>query len=247
MAGKDDSAGLCADVLAGDAAREEHLAFAGMLSAASRLIYEEPSAGMLEDLAASGVFDDAADEDAGELERAAELVGQGLRAARADGTEAVVALRREHLRLFVGVGEPEVPSWANFYLDAENCLLGPETLRVRALYRAWGVQLEHINAEPDDNLGLMLGFLSMLEAKAAGDDASAEMVGRIKRDEQTLLREHVLPWLVAWRRAGEKHATSDFYRGACAFTFTVVLKLACARGFSYKESSRSFVLRKDMK
>ena len=76
---------------------------------------------------------------------------------RAGFDERVAALRREWLRLFVGAGTPDAPSWESFYRDPNSQLFSARTLEVREQYRRHGLQIERLHAEPDDHLGLMLG------------------------------------------------------------------------------------------
>jgi TorA maturation chaperone TorD len=214
---------------------QELLAEAGMLKVASELVRDEPDDGRIRELAESGLFDEAPEgfEDEA-LSAGFALLREGLAKAAADTSGAeVAALKREWLRLFAGIGEPQVPSWANYYLDPESRVLGRESLAARSMYASYGLELVRKGSEPDDDLGLMLRFLAHLaELEVTGADTAA--------DRAELLREHILPWISAWRYAGLKFAESDFYRGAVEFTFGLVRACAASLGFSYHDDTRSF-------
>ena len=88
--------------------------------------------------------------------------------------EAVAELRREWLRLFVGLGTPEASCLESFYVEPNSHMFGKNVIAVREAYRRHGLEIERLHREPDDHLGLMLGFLSRLmaeerEAVEAGD------------------------------------------------------------------------------
>lgn len=211
-------------------------ALAGMLQVASELVRDEPSGQRVRQLAEAGLFDEVPEGFSDEaLAEGFGLLREGVvQVVSDDAGEEIAALKREWLRLFAGVGQPEVPSWANFYLDPESRVLGRESLEVRSLYAKYGLELARKGAEPDDDLGLMLRFLSHL-VRLQADGADTE------DDQATMLREHILPWISVWRYEGLKHASSAFYRGAIEFTFGLIRAYASSLGFSYKETTRSFV------
>ena len=209
---------------------------AGMLQTASELVRDEPDAGRIGEIDEIGLFDEVPEGFGDEaLATGFGLLREGVAQAAGDESgEAVAALKREWLRLFAGVGQPEVPSWANFYLDPESRVLGRESLAVREMYAKYGLALERKGAEPDDDLGLMLRFLAhLVQLQAEGADTAG--------DQASMLREHVLPWISAWRYEGAKHASSAYYRGAVEFTFGLLRSYAASLGFSYRETTRSFV------
>ena len=136
-----------------------HVSFA----LAARLVQQEPDEAWVrtcigQDLFGAAPFgmDDPAV--AGGLER----LSAWCAAAKADVAEGAAAIRREWLRLFVGLGTPEAPVWEAVYTEPEATMRGRSTLAVRAAYRAWGLEFERKAHEPEDALGLMLAFCSFL-------------------------------------------------------------------------------------
>ena len=213
---------------------------------ASQLLYCEPDAEVVADQVAERPFQNApfGMDDADVCEGMA-LMDAWCVAAAADEAgfdERVAALRREWLRLFVGAGTPDAPSWESFYRDPNSQLFSARTLEVREQYRRHGLQIERLHAEPDDHLGLMLGFVGHLiglEAKAlaVGDDAAA---GEAADEQESFLVEHVLPWLAAWRYSVDAHASSDYFRGTGAFVFGLCARYAQRFGVAFDREGQVF-------
>lgn len=205
-----------------------HVSFA----LAARLVQQEPDEAWVrtcigQDLFGAAPFgmDDPAV--AGGLERLSAWCG----AAQADVAESTAAIRREWLRLFVGLGTPEAPVWEAVYTEPEATMRGRSTLAVRAVYRAWGLEFERKAHEPEDALGLMLAFCSFLmeremEALEEGDEATA---AKAASSLEAFMAEHMLPWASAWRFLVQNHAKTDYYRGVGELVFG--LERAYARRF----------------
>ena len=160
--------------------------------------------------------------------------------------EAVGALRREWLRLFAGAGAPEASCLESFYVEPNSHMFGKCTLAVRSCYRRHGLQVENFRREPDDHLGLMLGFLSRLvaeelAAREAGDAATAEALAA---EQEAFLVDHVLPWLAPWRHAAASHAASDYFRGAGDLVFGLACAFAERFGIRFDGETRTFKQRK---
>lgn len=156
--------------------------------------------------------------------------------------ERMAALKREWFRLFVGAGTPDAPSWESFYVDPNSQLFSRQTLEVRAWYQRYGLQIERLHAEPDDHLGLMLGFVGHLigleaEALADGDESRA---AELAHDQEAFLVEHVLPWLAVWRYSVDEHAASDYFRGAGNLVFGLCACYAQRFGVEFDEGEQVF-------
>ena len=180
---------------------------------------------------------------------AARAEGGGLRLVDAESLQAspafrqsVEALRREWLRLFAGVGAPQVSCLESFYVESDGHMFAESTLEVRRAYRRHGLQIERLHSEPDDHLGLMLGFVSHLigleiEAEEAGDAARALA---LSEEQDEFLTGHILPWLSVWRYHVAKNAKSDYYRGAGEFVFGLCAAYAARFGIRYDAEARAF-------
>lgn len=156
--------------------------------------------------------------------------------------ERVDELRREWLRLFIGAGTPDAPCWESFYREPNSHLFGACTLEVRACYKRHGLQIERLRSEPDDHLGLMLGFVSFLisaeiDSLQAGDEEAAT---GLASEQDGFLTEHVLPWLAAWHYEVDQHASSDYFRGAGSFVLGLCERYAQRFGIGFDEEKQVF-------
>ncbi|MEC4271608.1 molecular chaperone TorD family protein [Adlercreutzia sp. R25] len=155
--------------------------------------------------------------------------------------ESVDALRREWFRLFVGVGAPEASCLESFYVEPSSRMFAKNTLAVREAYRAYGLQIEHLHSEPDDHLGLMLGFVShLIGAEGEARESTDDSVSRIVKDQEDFLVEHVLPWLAVWRYGVMKRAASDYFLGVGDFVFGLVASYAERFGIVYDAKQERF-------
>lgn len=232
---------------------QDRLAAAGACFAqASRLLYCEPDRESvalqmqerLFEAAPYGMDDAFVQRGLGLMDAWCVAAAQDADGGRPDDSldERVQGLRREWFRLFVGAGTPEAPCWESYYVEPNSQMFGKRTLDVRAAYRRHGLQIERLYAEPDDHLGLMLGFVGHLcaaeaEALADGRDADARETAC---EQEAFLVEHVLPWLAVWQYEVDKHAVSDYYRGAGSFVFGLCERYARRFGVAFDEESRTF-------
>lgn len=101
---------------------------------ASQLLYCEPDAEVVADQVAERPFQNAPfGMDDADVREGMALMDAWCVAAAADEAgfdERVAALRREWLRLFVGAGTPDAPSWESFYRDPNSQLFSARTLEV---------------------------------------------------------------------------------------------------------------------
>lgn len=219
---------------------------------ASRLLYCEPSAEAVGAQVGERLFEAAPyGMDDAFVQRGLRLLDAWCEQAAgelcgADASDAfeerVEALKREWFRLFVGAGAPDAPCWESYYTEPNSQMFGERTLEVRAAYRRHGLQIERLHAEPDDHLGLMLGFMAHLcgaeaEALAAGDGAALR---ELRAEQEGFLEKHVLPWLAAWRYEVAKHAASDYYRGAGELAFGLCACYARRFGIAFDEEAQAF-------
>ena len=181
------------------------------------LVYQPPNETRLQSLYAEGVFTESPLGDDQEVVRAglARLQAWGSEHWAVDPVQALADLKADHLRLFVGLGKVLAPPWESVYFSDEQQLFQEQTLKVRAWYRKYGLQIEHLHNEPDDHLGMELGFLAHLaqfglQALAHGD---AEALDQLLSDQAAFLAEHPLAWTPKWCDLVDQHANTDFYRG----------------------------------
>lgn len=209
------------------------------LQLAARLVHEEFDNEQVSLFCAPGFFD------ASPFGGDDESVREGLRLMRRwcsahadadDFDDACDALRRDWLSLIAGVGEPKAPSWAGYYANTNSQVLSAETLPVRRMYREHGFAAACPESCPDDDLGIMLQFLSELVGERA---LGGQLAQRALPDERKLLANHILPWISTWRWNMATYAKTDFYRGVGEFAFGVIRAYAKAVGFTYVDDLKA--------
>ena len=129
---------------------------------------------------------------------------------------ALDALTWDFNRLFVGPGEMLATPWESVYRSKTKLTFQEPTLQVRELYGRFGVQAPAVHREPDDHLGLELAFvatLSDLATQATAKDDATQLT-RCFEAQKDFLRDHLLSWAPACLALVEKHAETDYYRGA---------------------------------
>lgn len=197
------------------------------LSMAAMLVYCEPDAAALERYLVPGLFDESpfAEDNADVIEGLTAMAAwcDGVREA-GDCAGGLSELRDDWFQLFAGPGEPAAPAWAGYYMATNSQILSEESLAVRHIYARHGFEPARKNREPDDDLGVMLGFLGQLAGEAtaaemAGDDESGR---RALDDARVLLGRHILPWIGVWRERVVAKACTSFYRGVGDFVFGLV-------------------------
>lgn len=184
------------------------------------LVYQPPNEARLQALVSDGVFDESPLGDTNEHIRRgiALLQAWGRDAWERNQAQAMLDLQADYLRLFAGAGKLLAPPWESVYFSDEQQLFQEQTLKVRNWYRKYGLRIENLHREPDDHIGLELGFLARLAqlTVAALVDENDDAVHELVRDQSTFLNDHLLRWAPQWCDKVQEHAATDFYRGLAA-------------------------------
>lgn len=215
-----------------------------MFALASQFIYCEPQADQIAGYAANDLFADAP------FGTDDETLVQGLDEMRAwcaqavasdDYEEQISALKSDWFQLYVGAGVPNAPSWSGFYQSPNHQLLSYETLEVRNIYQKFGLRMERVNSEPDDNLGIMMGFIAHLISLEL-DDVCDSMREEAFETQRKLLVKRILPWISAWHYKAVKYARTGYYLGVGNLVFGLIRAYAKRFDVRYVEESQSFVI-----
>jgi putative dimethyl sulfoxide reductase chaperone len=139
-------------------------------------------------------------------------------------------LRNEYTRLFIGLGTVLAPPWESVFFSEKRLIFQEETLQVRSWYRQFGLEVEKINHEPDDHLGLELAFLAHLSGLAAEalQNSDLEKYEEIQKAYLQFLIEHPLRWAEIWCEQVLAHAQTDFFRGLALIIKGVFVEKASA-------------------
>lgn len=154
--------------------------------------------------------------------------GVGLLRESALAGEGADVVRRDYARLFFGPGPMIAPPYESVHRSEEHLVFDLETMQVRAEYSRFGLAAPRPNQEPDDHIGLELGFLGALcvqamDAMDSGDDAE---LTRLLAGVQSFLGLHLLVWGPQCLRMAADGSQTSFYRGVSAMSLST---LRCAR------------------
>ena len=197
------------------------------LSMAALFVYCEPDAAALERYLVPGLFGESpfAEGDVDIIEGLTAMATwcDGARKA-GDCAGGLSELRDDWFQLFAGPGEPAAPAWAGYYMATNSQILSEESLAVRHIYARHGFEPARKNREPDDDLGIMLGFLGQLAGEAAATESLSNADAGLcaRKDSRELLERHILPWIGVWRDRVVAKAHTSFYRGVGIFVFGLV-------------------------
>ena len=197
------------------------------LSMAALLVYGEPDAAALGRYLMPGLFEGSpfAEDDVDVIEGLTAMATwcDGARKA-GDCAGGLSELRDDWFQLFAGPGEPAAPAWAGYYMATNSQILSEESLAVRHIYVRHGFEPARKNREPDDDLGIMLGFLGQLAGEAAVTESLSNADAGLcaRKDSRELLERHILPWIGVWRDRVVAKAHTSFYRGVGIFVFGLV-------------------------
>ena len=138
------------------------------------------------------------------------------------------AIKKDQLYMFIGIDKVLAPVWESVYFSQSRLVFQEQTLQVREWYARFGLQIERLNKEPDDHIGLELSFLAHLAAQAlqAIDQEDMECFENVLQAQRDFLAEHILRWGPAWARLVEKNAETDFYKGLAHLTHGALLAAA---------------------
>ncbi len=195
-----------------------------------RALYREPDSSWLDELITEGVFDEAPfGEDLPEIQQGLEMLQLWSEKNRKGVSPAdFKRLKEEHLRLFVGIDKIPAPPWESVYFSEKRLTFQQQTFQVREWYNRFGLQLERIDQEPDDHIGLEMVFVAQLAILAvkAASEGKQETVAEFIQAQRDFLTDHLLLWGPVWAKVVKKEAVTEFYCGLAHLTHGALLAAA---------------------
>jgi len=141
-----------------------------------------------------------------------------LRESCNDKTLCRSMLQEDFNKLLSGSRLPLAPALKSNYTDISiDKVLGTE--KVSDFYNAYGWMKRTRYKVPDDNLGIELLFLTLLNDKyiALDDEACrSEMRNEIRR----FINQHILSWLPEWNDRMQEYAETLCYRGIATLIYS---------------------------
>lgn len=201
-----------------------------LFSLLGRALYQEPDREWLNQLVSDEVFSESPFGAAQiEIVRGLEIL-QKWADEQAGGIsdQNFNDLRMDYTRLFIGLGSMPAVPWESVYFNNERLVFQEQTIQVRNWYARFGMQIEQINKEPDDHIGLELLFVSHLASRGlrAIEQADQQSLDDVLQAQRDFLLEHLLRWGPAWATLAKQHASTDFYRGMAHLAHGALLAAA---------------------
>ncbi len=201
--------------------------FLGLLG---RALYEEPNREWFDELIAEGVFTESPfGAEHTEIMRGLEILQQWSQAQVGGISDQNFAdLKADYTRLFIGLDTLPTAPWESVYFNRERLVFQEQTIQVRNWYSRFGLQVERMNKEPDDHIGLEMLFIAHLASLAlqAIENDNKKMLEEILQAQYEFLSEHLLRWGPAWTKLVKRHASTDFYRGIAHLAHGAMLTAA---------------------
>lgn len=143
-------------------------------------------------------------------------------------------LQADYMRLFVGTTQVLAAPWESVHFSRERLVFQQQTLAVRGWYRRFGLEVEKLNQEPDDHIGLQLSFLAHLasQAMSALEAGQEEQLDTLLTAQHDFLTEHLFKWENTWYALVLEHAQTDFFRGVARLVHGALAYTASLMGLS---------------
>ena len=212
-----------------EALKTELMGEALLFGLLGKILYGELDKAWLESLIVEDVFGEAPfGADQGEIQHGLELLKRWSSENHSGiSEEEFKNLKADQMRLLIGIDRVLAPVWESVYFNESRLVFQKQTLEVRDWYARFGLQIERLNKEPDDHLGLELSFIAHLASRALqvmeGDAKTFDEFLQAQRD---FLSDHLLRWGPAWAKLVKQHAETDFYRGIAHLTQGALLAAA---------------------
>lgn len=194
-----------------------------------RILYGELDKEWLDSLIAEDVFGEAPfGAEQVEIQHGLELLRRWSTENRNGTSEQEYKnVMADQMRLLIGIERVLAPVWESVYFNERRLVFQKQTLDVREWYARFGLQIERLNKEPDDHIGLEFSFIAHLALRAlqvADNDVNA--CEELLHAQIDFLTEHLLRWGPAWAKLVKQHAETDFYRGVAHLTHGALLAAA---------------------
>lgn len=132
-----------------------------------------------------------------------------MHTALAAGPDAWSALRRDHLRLFIGPRKKLAPPWESVYRTPGRLVLQDAEQHVARAYAAQRVGFDGMGQRPADHVALELQFCAILVDQSGRRAAARTALRRF-------LDQHLLVWVPAFAADVHRLAGTEFFRALAA-------------------------------
>ena len=93
----------------------------------------------------------------------------------------------------------------------------------------YGLQVENLNHEPDDHLGLEFAFLSSLALRAisALEDGDNQSFEKILKGMNEFAVQHIINWVPQWCELVINNSQTDFFTGIAMLVSGLLKDIQC--------------------
>ena len=144
-----------------------------------------------------------------------------LRESTGEDKSSISMMKEDYMNLFTRTNNPLAPPLESAYKRVAHLKIHKDTSDISEFYKSYGWESKFKGRIPDDHLGVVLLFLTlMIEKYLEIDDeiCKPEMGNEIRR----FIDEHIILWVPAWNKQLQQYANTTGYKGIGT------LILACA-------------------
>lgn len=105
-------------------------------------------------------------------------------------------LKEDYYKLFIGPGSLLAPPWRSVYVSEERIIFDEHTLEIREIFSNYGVSINAENKVPDDHIGYLLQFMSILSNRSRellNEDKNQDAVDLLYAQKE-FLNDYILAW-----------------------------------------------------
>ena len=129
-------------------------------------------------------------------------------------------MKIEYTRLFIGPRHLPAPPYESVYRTPQKLMMQGPTIDVRSFYSLCGFQVNRINQEPDDAIGVELEFMCALSAasvEALRQGKQSKLVQLVSAQTE-FCHLHLSEWVPQFCADILSNTTSDFWRAIATCT-----------------------------
>ena len=171
-----------------------------------KIFYVEPSKSLVQALRDNEIFENFPfREDGNLIDTGINIITKFFADKNGNDDEMTSEIRWDFTQLFVGPYALPAPAWESVYRSNEHLLYQDTAFEVRKEYLKYNFIPKNYPHEADDHIGFELDFMLQLATNTSQDAL---------RDSKKFLDDHMSKWIPDFSRDIQKHALTEFYRGA---------------------------------
>jgi len=143
-------------------------------------------------------------------------------------------IKPEYARLFIGPKQKLAPPYESIYRSTSRTFFGESTLQIREYYEKADLQVEKLNSEPDDHIGLELEYMFYMSVKTYEStlkDGDVKVVSELLNSQLSFLEQHLAVWVTPFTDDIIEHSNLEFFRVSARFlNYFIIQDIEVSRG-----------------